>query len=84
MGYNIVATIKRMLQPMYNNILLCLDFNPNGHLTTSKAHEIANYFQAKLYLIHVVEPVQTYGYAGSIDLQAIKEEEAEKILGAVS
>lgn len=65
---------------MYNTILLCLDFSPNGHLTTSKAREIANDFEANLYLIHVVEPVQTYGYTGSVDLQALKEEGAENML----
>ena len=65
---------------MYHNILLCTDFGPHSQATAKKAWQLANQYDAKLHVIHVVEPIPTYGYAGSIDLQSLSEQQAEKLL----
>lgn len=40
---------------MYKNILFAVEFNENAHLTGKKVKMIAEAFDAKLNLIHVVE-----------------------------
>ncbi len=65
---------------MYHNILLCTDLTEKGKAVADKAWQLANQYDAKLSIIHVVERIPTYGYAGSTDLQAVSEQRAEKLL----
>jgi len=41
---------------MYTNILLATDLCENHYDLCSKANDIAKYFNAKLFLLHVIEP----------------------------
>lgn len=69
---------------MYHSILLCTDLDDKSTITANKAWELANQYDAKLSIVHVVEPIPTYGYSGSVDLQAISEKEAEKLLQSLA
>jgi universal stress protein A len=74
---------------IYSHILVGLDLSPEDSLSVArKAAAIAKLSQAKLSLLHVVEPV-TFAYAGDIpmdltDTQIAIEEQAEKRLAALA
>ncbi|MCD6055525.1 MAG: Universal stress protein family [Gammaproteobacteria bacterium] len=65
---------------MYQTILFCTDFCSHTPIIANKARLLAQQFGAKLYLVHVVPPIPSYGYSGSVDLQTISEEHGEKLL----
>lgn len=67
---------------MYQHILLAVDLTEISSLLVAKAKELADTFQAKLSVIHVVEPIPAYGYLGGMDLHSPRIEEAEKELAA--
>ncbi|MDH5445651.1 MAG: universal stress protein [Gammaproteobacteria bacterium] len=41
----------------YNNILIAVDLSEEARMVTRKALVLASFYQANIYLIHVIEPV---------------------------
>jgi universal stress protein A len=72
---------------IYTHLLVGLDLSPDESLQVArKAVELARLYNAKLSLIHVIEPV-TFAYAGDIPMdltetQLALEEQADKRLAA--
>ena len=72
---------------VYTHLLAGLDLSPNESLQVAqKAVELAKLHNAKLSLLHVIEPV-TFAYAGDIPMdltetQLALEEQAEKRLAS--
>jgi Universal stress protein UspA and related nucleotide-binding proteins len=72
---------------IYTHLLVGLDLSPEESLQVArKAVELARLYNAKLSLIHVIEPV-TFAYAGDIPMdltetQLALEEQADKRLAA--
>lgn len=62
---------------MYFKILLATDLTKDGHKVDRKAWELANQFDAKLFIIHVIEPIPAYGYPGVTDIESPHIEEAK-------
>jgi len=64
----------------YNHILLATDFSEGTEYVAAKARELATQMDAKLTLLHVVEPLPGYGYAfiGSAEIETHIVEEAKK------
>lgn len=69
---------------MYHSILLCTDLGDYSAAIANKAWQLANQYDAKLSIVHVIESIPTYGYSGSVDLQALSEKHAEKLLQALA
>lgn len=72
---------------MYNRILLATDFDEIGINAAHKAKKIADKFGAKLFLVHVVEPIPAYaypGFAGFAEVEVSIREQAEKELSALA
>lgn len=72
---------------IYTHLLVGLDLSPEESLQVArKAVELARLYNARLSLIHVIEPV-TFAYAGDIPMdltetQLALEEQAEKRLAS--
>jgi universal stress protein A len=72
---------------IYTHLLVGLDLSPEESLqVVRKAAELARLYNAKLSLLHVIEPV-TFAYAGDIPMdltetQLALEEQAEKRLAS--
>jgi universal stress protein A len=49
---------------MYQRILVATDLSEHGNETVRKAWELANQFDARLYIVHAIEPIPAYGYEG--------------------
>ena len=49
---------------MYKHILLATDLSDASHWATTKAQALAEQFNAKLTIIHTIEPIPAYGYPG--------------------
>lgn len=47
---------------IYQRLLLASDFSDNKHLPLERAKILQQNFAAKLYLVHVIEPIPAYGY----------------------
>lgn len=64
----------------YKHILLAIDFSKDTTKIAKKAVELATIANAKLSMVHVVEPLPGYGYAyvGSADVEMQLMEEAKK------
>ncbi|MCX7090096.1 MAG: universal stress protein [Legionellales bacterium] len=72
---------------MYKRILLATDFDEIGVKAAHKAKKIADEFGAKLFLVHVVEPIPAYaypGFAGFAEVEVSIREQAEKELSALA
>ncbi len=65
---------------MYNHILLATDLSEENQDTLQKAKELTKVFDAKLSLLHVVEPIPNYGYVGITDLEDQLLDEAKQML----
>lgn len=59
----------------YSNILLAIDLSEDSDQLIGKAAELASLYEAKLHIIHVVEPL-TFAYGGDVpmDLSSIQEQ----------
>lgn len=66
---------------MYQRILLATDLSEGCKSIAKKASELANHFDAKLYLVHVIEPIPAYGYPGVTEIKSPYIDEAKKSLG---
>ena len=49
---------------MYSHILLATDLSNASLAATHKANELTKLFNAKLTIIHTIEPIPAYGYPG--------------------
>jgi len=65
---------------MYYRILCAADLTEGSRRIVKKAWELANQFDAKLYLIHTVEPIPAYGYPGVTLIESPHIDEAKKHL----
>ncbi len=68
---------------MYKRVLLATDFDEIGINAAHKAKKIAEESGAKLFLVHVVEPIPAYaypGFAGFAEVEVSIREQAEKEL----
>lgn len=67
---------------LYNNILLATDLSDDALIIARKALQIAEKFNARLSVIHVIETIPSYasGYVGIIDIEMELEEEAKRHL----
>jgi len=63
---------------MYTHILVATDLSKSSKSLLTKSEDIAKQFHAKLSVIHVIEPIPSYGYPGFADLSEISIEHAEE------
>ena len=72
---------------MYKKVLFATDFDDVGISAAHKAKKIADEFGAKLFLVHVVEPIPAYaypGFAGFAEVEVSIREQAEKELSVLA
>jgi universal stress protein A len=71
---------------VYQHILIATDLSDENNVVVEKALTIAKTFDAKVSLLHVVEPLPGYGYAyvGIADIEAELLMEANKSMKALS
>lgn len=72
---------------MYKRVLLATDFDEIGVNAAHKAKKIADESGAKLFLVHVVEPIPAYaypGFAGFAEVEVSIREQAEKELASLA
>lgn len=62
---------------MYTHVLAPTDLTDDGKETVHKAWELANQYDAKLSLVHVIEPIPAYGYPGMTDILSPHIEQAK-------
>ncbi len=65
---------------MYKHILLATDLAETSHPCAQKARQLANQLNAKLSIMHVVEPIPAYGYPGVTAVESPYIEEAKKAI----
>ncbi len=68
---------------MYKKVLFATDFDEVGIKAAHKAKKIADENHAKLFLVHVVEPIPAYaypGFAGFAEVEVSIREQAEQEL----
>ena len=61
---------------LYKNILVAVDLSDESTIVLDKARDIAKKYEARLSLVHVIEPIAV-GYAvevSSIDIEGLHEE----------
>ena len=72
---------------MYKHVLLATDFDEVGVNAAQKAKKIADENKAKLYLVHVVEPIPAYaypGFAGFAEVEVSIREQAQRELNKLA
>lgn len=71
---------------IYKHILIATDLSTENNVIIEKALAIAKAFDAKVSVLHVVEPLPGYGYAyvGIADIEAELRNEAIKGMQALS
>jgi len=72
---------------MYKKVLFATDFDEVGIKAAHKAKKIADENGAKLFLVHVVEPIPAYaypGFAGFAEVEVSIREQAEQELNTLS
>jgi len=72
---------------MYKKVLFATDFDEIGILAAHKAKKIADENGAKLFLVHVVEPIPAYaypGFAGFAEVEVSIRDQAEKELSTLA
>ncbi len=71
---------------MYKHILIATDLLPENKALIDKGIALAKEWQAKVSLVHVVEPLPSYGYAylGSADVEEALLKEAKKQMIALA
>jgi universal stress protein A len=65
---------------MYSHILLAVDLSKHCELVADKARELATLYKCKLSLLHVIEPIPTYGYIEIAELEEARREEVNQAL----
>lgn len=71
---------------VYKHILIATDLSDENNAVIKKALTLAKLFEAKVSVLHVVEPLPGYGYAyvGIADIEAELLTEAKKGMDALS
>lgn len=72
---------------MYKKVLFATDFDEVGISAAHKAKKIADENNAKLMMVHVVEPIPAYaypGFAGFAEVEVSIREQAEKELNTLA
>lgn len=71
---------------IYTHVLVATDLSEENNSVIDKALAIAKAFNAKVSILHVVEPLPGYGYAyvGIADIEAELMTEARKSMDALS
>jgi universal stress protein A len=72
---------------MYKKVLFATDFDEVGINAAHKAKKIADENNAKLYLVHVVEPIPAYaypGFAGFAEVEISIKEQAHSELNTIA
>ena len=72
---------------VYKNVLFASDFDEVGIHAAHKAKKIAEENDARLNLIHVIEPIPAYaypGFAGFAEVEIAIKEQAEKELASLA
>jgi len=72
---------------MYKKVLFATDFDDVGIKAAHKAKKIADENGAKLFLVHVVEPIPAYaypGFAGFAEVEVSIREQAEQELNTLA
>ena len=69
---------------MYKHLLLAADLTESGKISARKARQLADCHQAKLSIIHAVEPIPAYGYPGVTAIESPHIENAKKVLAELS
>ena len=71
---------------IYQHVLIATDLSEENKIVVEKAITIAKAFDAKVSVLHVVEPLPGYGYAyvGIADIEAELQAEAQKSMEALS
>ncbi|MEM1243716.1 MAG: universal stress protein [Pseudomonadota bacterium] len=65
---------------MYHKIMLATDLSDMAKQAARKAWELANQFDAKLYVVHVIEPIPAYGYPGVTEIESPYIDSAKQAL----
>lgn len=68
---------------MYKNILFATDLSKDSELAADKARELANLYGAALSLLHVIEPIPTYGYVEIAELEEARRDEVNQVLSTL-
>lgn len=71
---------------IYQHVLIATDLSAENAVVVEKALAIAKTFDAKVSVMHVVEPLPGYGYAyvGIADIEAELQAEARKSMDALA
>ena len=71
---------------IYQHVLIATDLSEENKVVVEKAIAIAKAFDAKVSVLHVVEPLPGYGYAyvGIADIEAELQTEAAKSMEALA
>lgn len=69
--------------PVYNHILYATDLSEETNEIAEKAGKFSQLFDAKLTLIHAIEPIPAYGYPGITDIESPLIEQAKTDLEAL-
>lgn len=65
---------------MYKHVLLTTDLSQDSEIAADKAFELANLYQAKLSILHIIEPIPSYGYIEISELEDARREEVNQSL----
>lgn len=65
---------------MYKHILLATDLSPDGEAAADKALELAKLYNIKLSILHIIEPIPSYGYIEISELEEARREEVNQAL----
>lgn len=66
--------------PVYNHILYATDLSEETQQLAEKVDAFTQLFDAKLTLIHTIEPIPAYGYPGITDIESPLIEQAKNDL----
>lgn len=64
--------------PVYKHILYATDLSEETKEISQKAGKFAELFNARLTLVHAIEPIPAYGYPGITDIESPLIEQAQK------
>lgn len=62
----------------YKNIMVCVDLSPTSKYVIDRAENLADCYNAKVSLLHVMEPIPNYGYLEVSEIEAACLQQAEE------
>lgn len=69
-----------MSKSLYKHILLATDLSETCHAMAGKVKRLLELYDAKITLVHTIEPIPAYGYPGLADLESPVIDSATKEL----